>query len=423
MEPFPSWPDGAVRQAAAGRRILLGSQPAEEDVSVQKTEGLSAGIGRLCVVFAVLILISSLPSVSFADQPVPSISSSRARSAAAGQVTIRDGRILIDGTPFRIRGINYNPTPIGTDIIDPGAPKFDLPRIAALGANTVGTYHLGLAEWGGLSDVTTGEVFYDALYPVAEADNLKILVGYFSNHTMDWTNRARVARVTTQYQQLVLKARRRPSTLLYLIGNEVFEKLSNDDQRRAYAVWIGEMVAWTQINDPAHPVVYADSQSLPGLKWLKSHAPTLGVYGINNYAFTSPESLSTILTAQSRAWPGKPILLHEWGTDSWKAQRGVTDERAQSERLNELAAAVQAVSGDLTHPFIGSLYFAYNDEWRFVGSWSTQDHDRGWTCGSCFDGQADEDHWGLARAVDVKRAGARTLKQAYRTLQTAWGGR
>ena len=387
------------------------------------TEGPSAGVGRLSVVFAVLVLISGLPSVSFADPPALSISPSQARMAAAGQVTIRDGRIFIDGAPFRIRGINYNPTPVGTDIIDPGAPKFDVPRIAALGANTVGTYHLGLAEWGRRSNVTSGEVFYDALYPVAEADDLKIVVGYFSNHTMDWTDRARVARVTAQYQRLVLKARQRPSTLLYLIGNEVFERLSTDDQRRAYAVWIGEMVAWTLVNDPAHPVVYADSQSLPGLKWLKSYAPNLGVYGINNYAFTSPETLSTILTAQGRAWPGKPILLHEWGTDSWNAQRGVTDERAQSERLNELAAAVQAVSSDPTHPFIGSLYFAYSDEWRFVGSWSTQDHDRGWICGSCFDGQADEDHWGLARAVEVKGAGDRAFKPAYRTLQTAWGGR
>ncbi len=348
------------------------------------------------------------------------MSSPRARPEAIGLVTIQQGKIFVDGEPFDIRGINYNPTPIGSDTIDPAAPSFDLPRIAALGANTVGTYHLGRAEWGRWSDVTSGETFYAALYPVAEAYNLKIVVGYLSTHMMDWTDQARVARVTAQYQRLLLKARNRLSTLMYLIGNEVFEKLPSDEQRRAYAIWIGEMVAWTRANDPAHPVVYADSQGLPAVRWLKSYAPDLDIYGINNYAFAAPESLARMLTEYANAWPGKPLLLHEWGTDSWNARMSVADERAQSTRVKELAAAIHAASSDPARPLLGSLYFAYSDEWRFVGPWTSQDHDLGWACGSCFDGRADEDYWGLANAVAVNEARTRTFKAAYRTLQSAW---
>jgi hypothetical protein len=375
----------------------------------------------LWAILLLLLLVSGVPSLSFADSPEPSPRLSLA-GAAAGVVTIRQGRLFVDGRPFKIKGINYNPTPIGSDVIDPTAPRFDVPRIAALGANTLGTYHLGRAEWDRWSNVTSGEAFYDALHPVAENAGLRIVVGYFANHRMDWTDRARVARVTTQYQGLVLKARNRPSTLMYLIGNEVFERLVDDSQRRAYATWIGEMVAWTHVNDPRHPVAYADSYRLPALRWLQSHAPDLDVYGINNYAFTTAESLASILIDYAQAWPGKPILLHEWGTDSWDAAKRVTDEAAQGARLQELAAAIGAVYGDPAHPLIGSLYFAYTDEWRFVGPWTSQDHDGGWTCGACFDGRADEDHWGLARAIAANGAGARTVKTAYQALRQAWGG-
>jgi hypothetical protein len=394
-----------------------------EDSSVGGVKTLTTGRGRRAwVLLSLLVLLSDIPPFGSAVQQAPAGGRPRASAATADAVTIQRGRLFVGGKPFTIRGINYNPTPIGSDIIDPTAPRFDLPRIAALGANTLGTYHLGRAEWDRWSDVAGGETFYSALYPAAEALGLKILVGYLSNHTMDWTDRARVARVTAQFQALVLKARGRRSTLMYLIGNEVFEKLADDAQRRAYATWIGEMVRWTQLNDPGHPVVYADSHDLPGLKWLQAHAPDLDVYGVNSYAFRSAADLARILAGYARAWSGKPLLLHEWGTDSWNAERRVTDEGAQGARLTELAAAVDAATGDPAHPLLGSLYFAYTDEWRFVGPWTSQDYDAGWVCGSCFDGRADEDHWGLARATVARGAGTRTVKPAYEAMRRAWGG-
>jgi hypothetical protein len=419
MEPFRIRPDGTARQVAAGPAILPGSHQAGEDFSLSRIHSLNAVKSLLCAVLFTAAVIAGLPAAGFADQ-TRSVFSSLVRTDASGLVTIRHGKLFVDGQPFNVRGVNYNPTPIGSDTIDPGAPRYDVPRIAALGANTLGTYNLGRAEWGKWSDVTSGEIFYDTLVIVAEALNLRIVVGYLSNHTIDWTDRARVARVTAQYQRLVLRARNRPSTLMYLIGNEVFEKLPSDVQREAYAMWIGEMVTWTHASDPQHPVVYADSGTLPGLRWLRSDAPTLDIYGVNNYAFTTPETLSTMLAQQGRAWPGKPIFLHEWGTDSWRVEKRVTDERAQGARLKELAEAIDTVYGDPIHPLIGSLYFAYSDEWRFVGPWTTQDPDPGWTCTSCFDGQANEDYWGLTRAVAINGAAARPLKAAFRTLQGLW---
>jgi hypothetical protein len=379
---------------------------------------------RILTVAAVLAFISGLTPLSFAEHHAaqdPAI----AAADSMDPVAIRHGRLFVGHKPFAIRGMNYNPSAIGSDIADPFAPRFDVSRIAALGANTIGTYNLGRAEWGAFSEIANGERFYDALYPVAETHNLKILVAYFSNSSIDWTDRTRVARVTAQFQWLVAKARDRRSTLMYLIGNEVFERLVDDAQRRAYASWIGEMVSWTHRHDPRHPVVYADSHRLPALYWLKTHAPALDVYGVNTYAFDSTEALKRTLDGYAQAWPGKPIMLHEWGTDSWNAEAGAIDEGAQAARVKTLAEAIDATQtaayGTAPHPLVGSLYFAFTDEWRFVGPWTSQDRDAGWRCASCFDGRADEDYWGLTKAVAANGAIGRRVKPAYQALQRAWG--
>lgn len=348
------------------------------------------------------------------------LSKSRVGAAEPSVVTIQNGKLFVNGAQFEVRGVNYNPNPNGSDQLDATAPANDVPKIAALGANTIGTYSAGLAEYGEWSDLTVGQNFYNALYPAAETNNVKIIVGYYSNETIDWTDAARVAKVTSQYQQMVNGAKVRPSTLAYLIGNEIFEKMSNDTQKVAYAKWIGDMVNWTHsTGDPSHPVMYADRGDSPALSYLKTDAPALDIYAVNNYSFTSSSTLTSIINGYANAWVGKAIFLHEWGTDSLNYSTAAEDLVQQGSRYITLATAIHDTYSQ-SPAFIGATSFEFTDEWRFVGSSSSQDKDTGWTCASCFDGRANEDYWGLMRGVSQGASSGRQYKQAYYDLQSYW---
>lgn len=231
--------------------------------------------------------------------------------------------------------------------------------------------------------------FYEALWPVAEAHNLKIVVAYWTGPFCDWTDPVAVARVTASFQEVVLRAKDRPSTLLYLIGNEAFEKMPNDAQRVAYARWIGKMTDWVHTVDPAHPITYADPWDHPGLPYLRTHAPNLDIYAINHYRWSTPDELRAAINGSAAGRPGKPVLLHEFGSDSWDARRSVEDIPAQKMRIRYLHSVIASVINDV--PLVGALLFEFSEEPRLVGS-------DPFPCRSCFDGEVNEAYWGLGRA-------------------------
>lgn len=360
------------------------------------------------VIFVFIFALAGLAALLFVRAAVPST------------VTFNGSKLYVDNQPFNIRGVNYNPTYIGSDQYDFGAPANDIPKIKAMGANTVGTYFMGKAEYQQYSDLTQGDQLYQAVMPAAEQAGLKVIVGYYSNETIDWTSATRIAKVTSQYQELVNKAKLSPATLMYMLGNEVIEKLPSDTQRAAYAKWVGDMANWTHTNDPKHPVFYADRGDSYGLNWLKTYAPNLDVNAVNNYSFTSPDSLRAITQNYASAWPGKPVLVHEWGSDSLNATTAQEDTTQQANRISALASAVDSITADTSTALIGGVNFEFTDEWRFVGATATQDKDVGFVCTSCFDGHANEDFWGLTKATGNGGSAQRNTKPSYSALQSLW---
>lgn len=319
------------------------------------------------------------------------------------KVAISNDGFTIDRYLFRVRGIAYNPVAIGQSNADLTAPTYDVPRIAAMGATTISTYMCGYSQWEQWT-ISTGQGFYKSLYPAAERYGLKIIVAYYSNQSIDWRDVATLGLVTTQYQQLVTLAKNRPSTLCYLIGNEILEKLS-PAQGVAYAKWLGAMVDWTHTYDPNHPVMYADRGDSIGLPALRQHAPHLDIYGVNNYSFTNTMTLKSAMAGYA-AKSGKPVLLHEWGCDSLNNWSKTETEEAQASRIVDLARAVDADP-------IGGCLFEFTDEPQFAGS-------AAWPAPSCFDGLANEAHWGISRSVRPDRAANRVMKKAYGALKSYW---
>lgn len=343
-------------------------------------------------------------------------------AAGSSVVKVVDGKLYVDNQLFIIKGINYNPIPISSDQIDSSAPNSDVPKIAEMGASTIATYNSSKFEWDTWSDAGNADVFYTNLAQVAESKNLKIIIGYFSNQSINWTDSARVAKVTAQYQNLVLKAKDRPSTLMYMIGNETFEKMSNDTQRLAYAKWIGQMIDWTHVNDPKHPITYTDNDQRVALNWLKTYAPNLDIYSYNNYVWGSVTELKQALQIVQTSWSDKPILLHEWGVDSFDVPIGKENYLSQTNRFDQLLPMVDQVYSDSSIPLIGQVVFEYTDEWHKLGTPSSQTPDSGWSwgCKTPFDSKCNEEYWGLTTAANPDAASIRTLKPAYYALQKYW---
>jgi hypothetical protein len=175
------------------------------------------------------------------------------------------------------------------------------------------------------------------------------------------------------------------------------------------------MVDWVHANDPNHPVTVSDGVGLVGLEHLKRHAPRLDVYSVNNFAFRTTAQLRSALASVGQRWPGKPLLLHGWGSDSWSEPAGVEDRAAQATRIGELATAIDTVVAE--RRVLGSVLWEWNDEWKDAvhTPWN-----EGWDCRSCFDAVPNAEYWGLAEGSEPSSAATRPLKPAYTMLRDVW---
>lgn len=309
-------------------------------------------------------------------------------------------------------GINYNPTSVTTGNLDINIKDTDIEKIKSLNIKVIGTYNAGYCEWGNYSNISIGSDFYGNLYPLAEKYGIKIIVGYLSNATIDWTDKKRVELITKQYKNLVLLTKNKQSTYMYLIGNEIFNKLPNNRQRQEYSKWIGDMTDWTHKNGKM--VTYADEADNNGIYWLKKYAPKLDIYSVNDYTWTNASELLSIIDKIDKRWH-KPIFLHEFGTDSFDTITGVEDEDKQSLRVANLVSSIEEVKNKRIN-FVGAMLFEFSDEWNKEGFNDRQNTVIPlWPCNSCYDGVPNEEYWGIFK--NTFDGSQRIPKKAYWLLK------
>ncbi len=284
--------------------------------------------------------------------------------------------------------------------------------LADTGARAVGLYNCGLFDWYSNWNITSGKTFCETVYPVAKQRNLKLLIGYFSNSTQDWTQSATISRATSQFQALVKDTMTNTNVYAYLIGNEVFEQLPTQESRQAYASWIGSMVDWTAKTAPGKQVLYADNSNLVALPYLKTSAPHLTTYTINDYEWDTLAGLLARIDRVTTQWPGISVLLHEYGSDSFDVRTMSENQTTQADRLIQMTSIVEQASRLRPNTFAGAFLFAFTDDWSKIGdpNQATPDAGQSWVCLTCFDQKANEDYWGIYN------------KPAYGALKNFWQG-
>ena len=360
----------------------------------------------------------------------------RAKPVSTGPVRVSGRQLLVGspGEPYQIRGVGYQPTPVGQQ---PGNYNCyqqalwgrDLPLLRRMGCNTLRT-------WG---KINNDDGFLDACWN-GGAEPIRVVAGFWINPASDFEDPAVRSAILDDFKAYVAAYKNHPAILIWLPGGEINYALKdNPPQLKAWFTLLDELGwgAYQVEGETYHPVttdlaadVWNGPTYLTDLAVMHigsaelltddSHMTGLDVWGINSYrgsTFDGPARRGrSNLFADYAALSSKPMWLSEYGADAWDHGAGEEAERAQADQDRGLwdliAASVEVCRG-------GSV-MAYSDEWwknGQAGNWTT--HDPGpWQRGDQPDGWTDEEYYGIVRLAPD---GTVEPRLAYYALGLAWG--
>lgn len=259
--------------------------------------------------------------------------------SARPDVRLEDGKFVVDGRPFLVRGIHYGPWRQGTGpnkqypypSIRDIAADFDL--IRQTGANTVLIYDppaevLDLAHQYGLKVVY---VFALDWYSVGGPDQPAL-----------------TGRIVERVKQFSAK----PALLAYLLGNEVGGDVFQSRGHKPIVDGLRELYNAIKSADPAHPISHAN---WPPARHLD--LSFLDFISFNVYPLWPPEVVALgfgryIETVLRPIAAGKPLLISEFGANTIEA-----GEEGQARLIRE------SWDGLLRAGAAGGIVFAFADEW------------------------------------------------------------
>jgi hypothetical protein len=259
--------------------------------------------------------------------------------SARPDVRLEEGRFVVDGRPFLVRGIHYGPWRPGTGpnkqypypSIGDIAADFEL--IRQTGANTVLTYD------------PPGEVL-----DLAHKYGLKVVYVF----ALDWHSvggpdqQALNERIVERVRHLSAK----PALLAYLLGNEVGGDILQSRGEGPIVAGLRDLYNAIKSADPTHPISHAN---WPPARHL--HLSFLDFASFNVYPLWPPEVVALgfgryIETVLRPIAAGKPLLISEFGANTVEA-----GEEGQARLIRE------SWDGLLRAGAAGGIVFEFADEW------------------------------------------------------------
>lgn len=305
-------------------------------------------------------------------------------------VVVKERKILVNDTPYLIKGICYHPVPIGSDKRDFSGLTEDLALMKEAGINTIRVYE----------PIDNSAV----LDEISEA-GLKVIIGF------GYDQEGVYDILSGTFSAYVDKYKNHKAILLWELGNEYnyhpewFEK----EIKNWYQVMDNAAIRIHEI-DKNHPVTTAHGE-LPDSLALAS-SPNIDVWGMNVYRWDNPGELFE----QWKAVSNKPMYLSEAGGDSYMTITKAGFEKGVNEKAQ--ASANDAILGtifDNLEICSGLTLFSFTDGWWKAGNPATQDVG-GWapnSTGVPYDGTPNEEYWGI---VDIYR----NKKQTYEVIKTRY---
>ena len=309
-------------------------------------------------------------------------------------VSISGRQIFVDGAPYVIKGVCYNPVPKGSDKRSFDNLTEDLTLMVEAGINTIRVY----------SPIDDKSVL-DRIH----AAGLKVIIGfgYNQNGYYDILSGTCIDYVNTYKDHEAI--------LFWELGNEYnyHPEWFGGDMKNWYAALNNAAVLIHQ-TDPSHPVATAHGE-LPDAVAL-SACPNIDVWGMNVYRWDNPESIFS----QWEAVSSKPMYLAEAGADSYMtvAKSGYEigeNEKAQADATEKILNAIfnnqRICAGVALFAFTDELWKAGNNDTLDPGGWAPN------SSGVPYDGAPNEEYWGIVDIDRNKKMAFEVVKQKYNSIR------
>lgn len=309
------------------------------------------------------------------------------------EVTTSERQILVNNSPYVIKGICYHPVPKGSDTRNFDNLSEDLALMVEAGINTIRVY---------------SPIDDKAVLDEINAAGLKVIIGFGYNQGGDFDM------LSGSFIDYVNKYKNHKAILLWELGNEYnYHPEWFEDDIQNWYIALNEAAELIHQNDTNHPVTTAYGD-LPNSQALTS-CPNVDVWGMNVYRWDNP----TTIFAEWVAVSDKPMYLAEAGGDSYMTiskdgyEQGY-NEKAQADANEKILKSVFNAQGICS----GVTLFQFTDGWWKAGSIETQDSG-GWapnSSGVPYDGTPNEEYWGIVDIDRNKKETYQIVKEIYKSV-------
>jgi len=313
----------------------------------------------------------------------------------------------VKGKPFLVKGVGYNPTPIakGYDyefFSDENKPWLvDGKLMKEAGINCVRIYSTG-------SDIEKVRIFIREMY---EKFGIYTLVsdwlGLWDYPRANYADEQFRQKTKQRILKIVEALKEEEGLLMWILGNEnnytfsgrigfwtspEIEKIpeacdKQDKRAEIYYSFVNELALEIKKIDPVHPVALGNGEA-NFLEIASQQAKDVDLLAIIIYRGKRFGNLFNNI----RNSFDKPILLSEFGCESYDAYREREDQEVQSEFLLSQWKDLYAnttISGNCNANAIGGSLFEWTDEWwkhneGYQNGWLVHNTEAGWSHGAYF---------------------------------------
>jgi len=360
----------------------------------------------------------------------------------ASTIAVSGRQLLVNCTPFLMRGMNYSPAAIGQG---PGAFDWysnsallaqDVAAMKAQGVNTVRVYLDYGAVWnnsGGdpnndLSTNPTVVANVNAALSTFQANGIWVILNYwlpYNEALMSSPNPRQWEEL--KFQKLIRTFKTHPAVLMWVFGNENNASFNRTITAPQYFAFVQEAVAAAKAAEaPPQPIsvvlveAASDGTNLDHQNpaYLGA-APAVDLWGLNLY-----QSPAGYVTGIDGYTDSRPLFISEFGQDAWNSTTSAQDPASQASYYqdrwsNYIGPRLSALNG--SNKLVGACAFEWNDEWYKdpAGTWGAHDYG-GFAIPNDNDNYSNEEWYGMGTALAAGVAGPRSYRTAYTTLQGLW---
>lgn len=292
-----------------------------------------------------------------------------------GPVQIKGRKLLVDGKPFFIKGVAYQPTPIGYGVAeydifsDANIYSCDFKLLRNMHCNTIRTW----------AKVTSRE-FLDAAYNNGQ-NPIYVIMGIWINpYILDYSNPLDRQKVIKEFEEYLKKFKDHSAVLMWAIGNE-----QNTWYKGDISFWyslVNDMakVAFRIEGENYHPVTTPNG-SIDNIGDASKNADDntmnyLDLWGANVYRGDTFGNLFAAYRPKSQ----KPLWISEYGSPSWDYLKRGDENIVEDPQTLKLFCIQSYVAERLWDEMVansdvccGGTIMAYSDEWWKAGNPSAHD--------------------------------------------------